>query len=288
MRSIIILSMMAGICALPLYAESIWADGVTKEKGWYDASKTKGDSLMCWAAAASNVIAWWEAKADKSLIPANTPAAKNPGKDPATVIFEDMKAHWKDVGRGSNVGWNWYFGACPLAEMNYKVDFDQPQTAKTSGQYWKDYVTRIGQASAAPGNPVYVKGGYAYSQYSSVGAETFCRNIVKMFRQGAGMTLTIKPENSLQYGHAVTLWGIDYEGERVKTIYITDSDSGDGILQAYHVRYQEKKGILPSDGKSEAQPYTETKILLTIYDRSYEILHWSALTLPPAVKKEEK
>ncbi len=268
------------------HAESIWAEGVTKEKGWFDASKTKDDSLMCWAAACSNIIAWWEAKANPSLIPANTPAALNPGKDPATVIFEDMKAHWKDVGRGSNVGWNWYFGGCVLSKMNYEKDFDTPATAKTCGQYWKDYVLKVGKGCAAPGSSAYVAEGYAYSQYSTVGADTFCHNIVKMFKQGAGITLTIKPEKSLQFGHAVTLWGMDYEGNRVKTIYITDSDSGDNVMQAYDVQYQEKEGVIPGDVKSEEQPYKETKILLNIYKQTYEILHWSALTLPPAKKTQ--
>ncbi len=289
MRLIPFLSLSAALAVMmpSVQADTIWAEGVTKKKGWYDACKTKDDSLMCWAAACSNIIAWWEAKADKSLIPANTPVAKNPGKDPATVIFEDIKTHWKDVGRGSNVGWNWYFGGCVLAKMNYEKDFDNPATARTSGQYWKDYVIKAGKTCSEPGSSVYVAEGYAFSQYSSVGADTFCHNIVKMFKQGAGITLTIKPEKSLQFGHAITLWGIDYEGNRVKTIYITDSDNGDNVIQAYDVRYQEKDGVLPGDGKSDEEHYKETKILLTIYKQTYEILHWSALTLPPAKKAVE-
>lgn len=41
-----------------------FAEGVTTEKGWYDVNKVgrgeNGDINMCWAAAASNILQWWQ------------------------------------------------------------------------------------------------------------------------------------------------------------------------------------------------------------------------------------
>lgn len=58
--------------------------GVTPEKGWFDVNKlhTKsysedgeliGDSYLCWAAATSNILDWWQASLDPESIPANAP-----------------------------------------------------------------------------------------------------------------------------------------------------------------------------------------------------------------------
>ena len=44
---------------------SYWAEGVSETGGWYDANKLDNndgdaDDLMCYAASASNLIAWWQ------------------------------------------------------------------------------------------------------------------------------------------------------------------------------------------------------------------------------------
>lgn len=64
---------------------------------WYDAEKTPGntqDDLMCWAAAASNLLRWtgW--------------AAGFSGEDSMFAHFQD---HWKDVGGYTSEGWAWWF-----------------------------------------------------------------------------------------------------------------------------------------------------------------------------------
>ena len=46
------------------YTGSFWNDGVSEAGGWYDAEKNQekndADDLMCYAASASNLIAWWQ------------------------------------------------------------------------------------------------------------------------------------------------------------------------------------------------------------------------------------
>lgn len=55
-------------------AEIIWVDGVSAESGWFDANKsstTKADDMMCYAASASNLIAWWQNRLPG--VPSGTP-----------------------------------------------------------------------------------------------------------------------------------------------------------------------------------------------------------------------
>ncbi len=64
---------------------------------WYDANKSpynSEDDLMCWAAAASNILYWgnW-----------NTPAY--PSEDTVWKHFQD---HWTDKGSIMEFGWDWW------------------------------------------------------------------------------------------------------------------------------------------------------------------------------------
>lgn len=63
---------------------------------WHDADKTwSGDRNLCWAATASNVLAWggWHVGE----------------MDTADEIFAHMKDHSADVGSMPGVGWYWWF-----------------------------------------------------------------------------------------------------------------------------------------------------------------------------------
>ncbi|MBE6418488.1 MAG: hypothetical protein E7033_08515 [Akkermansiaceae bacterium] len=55
-------------------AEIIWVDGVNAEDGWEDVNKsstTDADDMMCYAASASNLIAWWQKRLPG--VPSGTP-----------------------------------------------------------------------------------------------------------------------------------------------------------------------------------------------------------------------
>ena len=57
-----LLASLIAASALPAAAvTTIFAPGVTKESGWYDTNKafTNQDSQLCWAATATNIVAWW-------------------------------------------------------------------------------------------------------------------------------------------------------------------------------------------------------------------------------------
>ena len=69
---------------------------------WQDANKTyQDDSLMCWAATASNILAYegW------GTSQYNT----------ATSIFQDYVTHWTNYSGNMSWGWQWWFnGTVPM------------------------------------------------------------------------------------------------------------------------------------------------------------------------------
>ena len=64
------MSMAAGLAGAAeadsaAFTGTVWAQGVTRESGWYDAQKNHpyngdADDLMCYEARAANLIAWWQ------------------------------------------------------------------------------------------------------------------------------------------------------------------------------------------------------------------------------------
>lgn len=75
-KQCLVLALAAVGCA---QAETVtqWVDGVSQTYGWTDYNKNNvedGDDFMCWAAAASNVINWWQNRYE-------VPAAAPKGED---------------------------------------------------------------------------------------------------------------------------------------------------------------------------------------------------------------
>lgn len=275
-----------------LHAETVWANGVSESGGWFDNNKSwTDDQLLCWAAAASNIIEYWQAKADPSKIPAGTPANGN--------VFNKFKETFKDAGLGANIAWAWYFGGAVLTDYNYLYDFKDTVNAKKTGQYWKSYVEKCGLSSTEKGAPPkYMTAASATNnlsapgpngEYATFGATNFAQNIVDQLKSGAGITLTLKIAG-YGNGHEITLWGIETETQKkadsdafdlvAKAIWVTDSDDYHSGLKKVSLTYQ--TNTIKIEGEKEGDPtysYEETKILYG----GHEILYWSALNLPYAV-----
>lgn len=267
-------------------AETAWAEGVSKSRGWTDANKTgKNDKFLCWAASAANIIEWWQKKAEVR-IPAGTPRK-------ADDILKLFSETFIDVGRGESIAWRWYFGGCDLAEYSYASDFRDAASAKTSGRFLEKVILeKYGWPSPRNSDPAYILGGVAADiSPDALRADALAKTLVRQLKEGKGVTLALSSGGKFPQGHAVTLWGIEYRKDRIKSLYITDSDDGVTALKKYDVAYVTSEETA-GDGKPDGTPFytwKKTTIYLQKYHGSngYSLQSWSALDLT-ALRSREK
>ena len=274
--------------ALPAHARIAWAEGVSEKRGWFDVNKNwETDKNHCWIASAANIIAWWQAKIDKKQIPEGTPQG-------VEEIFSTISNTFIDSGRGANIAWKWYFGGCDLVPVCYERDFRNPETARTSGRFLqKNILRKYGWTEPRDGVPVYIESGAGVDVSPEQRyAETLAQTFVRLFAEGKGITIDLNPGGDFPQGHAITLWGIEYEKDLIKAVYVTDSDDRTKALKKYDVAYVTSKETA-GDGKPDGTPITvweKTTVRLRNYYGSnhYGIQNWAALGLPTPSKNVKK
>lgn len=162
---------------------------------WWDAEKTPAnteDDLMCWAAAASNILAWtgWGAVG---------------GMTNADQIFAYFQNHWTDEGGLMQYGWDWWFDG----SNNSQGFTGWSQVDVTGGGF---YPTE------------------SFSNYfrSNSNTSTALSSIASYLQQGYGVTLGIYGPG----GHAITCWGYNYDPANPTNylgLWITDSDDSKSL-----------------------------------------------------------
>jgi len=179
---------------------------------WCDAEKTldnTDDDLMCWAAAASNVLEWtgW------GYVEHSTDGAMTNCDD----MFAHFNAHWEDQGSLTEIGWMWWFDGDDGLPGNYPND---PPYIGGPGSWSEVDVPGGGEFWTPPYNL-----GTYFHEYS--GSQTL-QHIDSYLHSGWGVALGI-----YDGGHAITCWGFEYDDTVDKTtnpedyylgLYITDSD----------------------------------------------------------------
>lgn len=194
---------------LPAQATEYWVPGTSREGGWYDVNKTFSqefpDSQMCWAASASNMLAWWQDHNPEynDLAAMNTPRG---GQE----IFDTFKTAYENDGGIQAYGILWYL------QGDTNEDYLPPLTeeGKEMGGYYGNAITQI--YSERPISLGLYDVRVANSASIVSGFLKDC--IVEGYSVGLGVYGDIS--------HAVTLWGIDYneETQMIETMYLTDSD----------------------------------------------------------------
>ena len=231
----------------------VFADGVTISSGWYDVNKKgagdNGDINMCWAAAASNMIQWFQDRyvAQGGTLPAGAidgPGTKYYGNfSPYELALMEVYHDQWDNSRGGNVEYAipWYFEG-KLYGGEYASNTATPST---SGGYWKSvwssvepYMYRGYKSSLFPSQypEMYT---YCYENYWLWGQGSDLKGqerlkyvsdlIVTAFERGmASLTVSLSAD-IMSLHHAVTLWGyeIDNATGLITRIWITDSDDFD-------------------------------------------------------------
>ena len=228
----------------------VFAEGVSTTVGWYDVNKKgtgqNGDINMCWAAAASNMIQWWQDRyvAAGNKLPStaiNGPGTKSyAGYGPYELaLMEIYHSDW-DNSHGGNVEYAipWYFEG-KLYGGEYASNTAQP---KTSGGYWKSIWSDI---------EPYIYRGYKSNLFPTMYPEMYTYCYENYYLWGAGSSLlgkerlkyvstiledvfsrgmasiTVSLSSSLSSNHhSVTLWGyeIDTATGLITRMWITDSD----------------------------------------------------------------
>jgi hypothetical protein len=181
---------------------------------WVDAEKmpknSSQDSLMCWAAAGSNVLAWtgWTTT----------------GLTQTDDIFKYYQDHWTNEGGLMEYGWNWWFdGVNP-------------------SQGWSDW----SQVDVPGGNffPTKNIDNFLHTEYNTT---TALSTIAEYLREGYGTALGIYTDSG--GGHAITAWGYKYDNVtgQISGIWISDSDDDKysntppDTLDYYGVTYNSSK-----------------------------------------------
>lgn len=206
-------------------AGTLFAYGVSRESGWYDVNK-KGDGrgsdgLMCWAAAASTALQWWQDVYTKSGYQLPDGVANGVGVEYELRIFELFKSNWDNLGATSSIGCHWYFTG-ENKGIN-AVGYARPKP--NSGGYLRQVYERIiglwgnDFSEETKGYRTWDTGS---ADQSKPAIEVFSRLILKALQEGV-VLLDVNPGYS--GAHAITLWGCEYNEQGIITkMYITDSD----------------------------------------------------------------
>lgn len=192
---------------------------------WHDADKTcpkSGDGLMCWAAAAANVLKWghWDT-ADH---------------DTEASIFECFNKHWTNGTGTPGVAWQWWFNGGQKAESaagnaghgansGSSCDFrnfgTRPKDAE-SGHYWP------------------LVNFYSYFHQESDPSRTM-EAISDYLHKGFGVVIGVE-RHGRSTGHVVTVWGCETDKNGAfEGVFITNSDDGGRQLDYLRVEWNDSE-----------------------------------------------
>lgn len=171
--------------------------------GWYDANKAwdADDSLLCWAATCSNMIAWWQSQngyEDVNL----------------TSIWDEYRSTFENNGGIIAQGVSWWLDGTGAGPNNYENHL-KPGVTDAGGAHYAEYLDR-GVVESGNSENIVIISSFVY------GAAAFSKQLVDYIDRGycVGANFT---KNS--QGHAKTIWGVGCdENGLVTTLYMSDSD----------------------------------------------------------------
>ena len=201
----------------------------TAEGNAIQAAGGVADGPLCWAAAAANVAAEWEAKNVETV-------RETQKRDPksAQEIFSDFTANVVSMSGSATSGARWYF-----------VGTGDVPSKKDSGAYYKDEVSI---SNVSTGFFDLVGTGWELNEEEPANVadswdpEVYQNNRLSIYQQWTsalvnriedGYSICLKVEGKYlkedgktgSYGHAITLWGVEVDAnDCVTRMWLTDSD----------------------------------------------------------------
>lgn len=204
-------------------AEQCWTYGVTQEQGWYDANKKRGynsykDLDQCWAMSCSNIINWWQDHIPSDILASyhipndSTPKGQN--------VANTFRNSFLDKSNYQENGFSWWLSGNPTVNTNYINPPYFRENAAEAG-YYKQLLSSDQYTLNGANSLITTWDVLSIQDYNIVGT------ITSALQKGYGLSMTI------QFGgasHALTLWGIEHEGNTLTKIFYTDSDDAKGGL----------------------------------------------------------
>lgn len=217
--------------------EQHWANGLRFDAsgsvtgGYYDVNKTgSGDSNLCWAAAAANMLAWWQEQGMTATVVPDAPQG-------AEAIYATFTQSWENSSGVDVYGLIWWLsgdstssGYDDYVDAHYRGD-------STTGAYYEQFYT-----------PQTIAQHTAQVQLAEVEADTLSAAWSDIYEASGmialGVFRSVGSGGNLSGGHSLTLWGFEtnLDTGRVQEIYVTDSDDGTTSPVALSVVYDEQTG----------------------------------------------
>ena len=173
---------------------------------WHDANKTLvDDSLMCWAASASNILDWgnWDTAT----------------YDTETKIFQEIKAHWTN-GRGwQSWAWRWWLQGTPPPYNTYAhID--------------------------VPGGGDYFPTANFYSYYRSTSGAYEIASMDQWMHIGYGISLVIGNASGASHAITAWGFDSALVNGKTNytALYVTDSDDSVTALKKMNLAYNTTNG----------------------------------------------
>lgn len=237
-------------CVAMVHAETktVWANGVSAEGGWYDVNKsdsTIDDDMMCYAASAANLLAWWQDSLTR--VPVGTPGT-------ADEIWSTMQgAAVNGAVNGGNaahaMAW-WLTGVYVPTTTEEAERWAVPNISLGNSEFVNKENGYYSEVCNLTSTQVYDFCGYSIAgnmlyPYTYGKDVISTLNFAALFEAGYGISLGVK--SNTNNGHAITLWGVEYEGNALTKLWLTDSDDykinygGDRLFAA---DVEEKDGMV--------------------------------------------
>lgn len=231
-----------------LHATPVFLENVSESGGWYDCNKktkwdwgTKPDpnplnppisarpsawsgipldTQLCWAAAASNVLQWWQDT--RSDLKPTTPNGKSATYDAMPEvsqlsIFQTIAGSWTDKGGSVEQAYNWWFNGGKHPDLSSDSTINNNPVSQ--GGYWTELglTVPVSKDGGISENPLFD----VYSFYNENTRTLVYGKLKDSINNNWGTTLTIGEDGR---GHAITMWGYDTDEDGNLIVYLTDSD----------------------------------------------------------------
>lgn len=184
----------------------------------YDVNKVwKSDDMLCWAAAASNAIKYWQNShvSEGFELPAGTPCGSYSAPYNSD-IFKTFFENWTNAGgyAGNAMQW-WFSGEVPIVGAGGS----ELKPGAEGGGYWNDVFNfkEIGD--------VFVTFDF-FENYTR--KDDLKTALDELIAENISMTAAIYTDSG--GGHAISVWGYEYDDELGGITGLLISDSDDDYL----------------------------------------------------------